>query len=205
MTSPAASGSSLPAEARPRERTPLLPLLGWAGFAILVLYTVLLGGGWIGVYSAGIRVVSLSIVSLGLATWLIVAWRRPAWRPSTAIWPAFVLPLATFGISTIASPFPRLGLDYVAWAVLLTALYLLLVRILAMPYARARIGGLMAVLAVILGGAYVPRWPACPTRHTRASAILLALVGWAGFAMLVLYTVLLGGSWIGIYWRGCAS
>ena len=145
----------MPAEARPRERTPLLPLLGWAGFAILVLYTVLLGGGWIGVYSAGIRVVSLSIVSLGLATWLIVAWRRPAWRPSTAIWPAFVLPLAAFGISTIASPFPRLGLDYVAWAVLLTALYLLLVRILAMPYARARIGGLMAVLALILGGAYV--------------------------------------------------
>ena len=155
MTSPATSGTSLPVEAEAHERGSTLALLGWAGFAVLVLYTVLLGGGWIGIYSAGIRVTSLVIVSVGLAAWLIVAWRRPAWRPSTAIWPAFVLPLVAFGISTIASPFPRLGLDYVAWAVLLTALYLLLVRILAMPYARARIGGLAAMLALILGGAYI--------------------------------------------------
>jgi O-antigen ligase/tetratricopeptide (TPR) repeat protein len=71
------------------------------------------------------------------------------------MWPALALPLASFVLSTAASPFPRLGLDYVAWAVLLTALYLLLVRILALPYARARIGGLAAVLALVLGGAYV--------------------------------------------------
>ena len=38
---------------------------------------------------------------------------------------------------------------------LLTALYLLLVRIMALPYARVRIGGLMAALALVLGVAYI--------------------------------------------------
>ena len=42
-----------------------------------------------------------------------------------------------------------------AVAILLTALYLLLVRIMALPYARVRIGGLMAALALVLGLAYV--------------------------------------------------
>ena len=42
-----------------------------------------------------------------------------------------------------------------ALAILLMALYLLLVRIMALPYARARIGGLMAALALVLGLAYV--------------------------------------------------
>ena len=137
------------------DRVSLPALLGWAGFALLVLYVILLGGGWIGIYSAGIRVFSLAVVAVGLAAWSVVAWRRPEWRPRTAMWPALALPLASFVLSTAASPFPRLGLDYVAWAVLLTALYLLLVRILALPYARARIGGLAAVLALVLGGAYV--------------------------------------------------
>ena len=130
-------------------------LLAWAGFALLVLYVILLGGGWIGVYSANLRALSLAIASIGLATWLVVAWKRPQWRPTTAIWPAFVGPLLAFVLSTAASPFPRLGLDYVAWAVLLTALYLLLVRILAMPYTRLRVGGLAAMLALVLGTAYV--------------------------------------------------
>jgi O-antigen ligase/tetratricopeptide (TPR) repeat protein len=132
-----------------------LPLVGWAGFSLLVLYAILLGGGWIGIYSVQVRVLSLGIVAVGLLGWLLVAVRRPEWRPTTAIWPTFVLPLLSFVLSTAFSPLPRLGLDYLAWAVLLTALYLLLVRILALPYARARIGGLAAMLALVLGTAYV--------------------------------------------------
>jgi O-antigen ligase/tetratricopeptide (TPR) repeat protein len=137
------------------ERPGLLPLLGWAGFSLLVLYVILLGGGWIGVYTVSLRVLSLAIVAAGLAAWLLLAWRHPEWRPTTAIWPAFVVPLAAFVLSVAASPFPRLGLEYLAWAVLLTALYLLLARIMALPYARARIGSLAAMLALVLGGAYV--------------------------------------------------
>jgi hypothetical protein len=43
-------------------------------------------------------------------------------------------------LSTVLSPFPRLGIEYLAWSVLLIAMYLLLVRIMALDYARARIG-----------------------------------------------------------------
>lgn len=133
----------------------MLPLIGWTVFVVLVLYAVLLGGGWLGIYSVGLRASSLALTAVGLTAWLTVAWRRPEWRPSTAIWPAFVLPLAALGLSALASPFQRLGLEYVAWSVLLTALYLLLVRILALPYARARIGGLAAILGLVLGLAYI--------------------------------------------------
>ena len=63
--------------------------------------------------------------------WAIVAWRLPAWRPRTAAWPLVILPLAAFALAVVASPFPRLGVEYLAWGILLVALYLLLVRILA--------------------------------------------------------------------------
>jgi O-antigen ligase len=137
------------------ERSSPLPLLGWTVFVVLVLYAVLLGGGWLGIYSVGLRTLSLVLTAIGLGAWLVAAWRRPEWRPSTAIWPAVVLPPAALGLSALASPFQRLGLEYVAWTVLLTALYLLLARILALPYARARIGGLAAILGLVLGLAYI--------------------------------------------------
>lgn len=152
---PDAGATTLTAVAIPRERASLPAFLGWTLFVVLVLYAVLLGGGWLGIYSAGLRALSLALTTVGLGAWLVVAWRRPEWRPRTAIWPAFVLPLAALGLSALASPFQRLGLEYVAWSVLLTALYLLLVRILALPYARARIGGLAAILGLVLGLAYI--------------------------------------------------
>ena len=55
----------------------------------------------------------------------------------------------------MASSTPRLGLEYVAWAVLLVGLYLLLVRILATRTARDRIGALAAMLTLVIGLLYV--------------------------------------------------
>jgi O-antigen ligase len=133
----------------------MLVLLGWTAFVLLVLYAVLLGGGWAGIYLVSLRLVSLVLIAAGLVTWLVLAWRWPAWRPRSAIWPAFVAPLLALVLATLLSEHPRLGAEYVAWAVLLTALYLLLARILATHTAQARIGGLAAALGLGLGVTYV--------------------------------------------------
>ena len=132
-----------------------LALLGWVVFVLLMLYTVLLGGGWGGIYFVSLRMLSLALIAAGLAVWLILAWRRPAWRPRSAIWPAFAAPLLVLAMATMLSDHPRQGLEYVAWAVLVTALYLLLARILAQPTAQARIGGLAAGLGLALGLTYL--------------------------------------------------
>ena len=132
-----------------------LAFLGWLGFSVLLFYAVAIGGGWLGMYLGPMRVLNLALVAIGLLVWLVVAWRRPQWRPTTAIWPAFVAPLVAFGLSISFSEHQRLGFDFMAYAVLLTALYLLLVRIMALPYARARIGGVLAAIAFVLASAYL--------------------------------------------------
>ena len=108
-----------------------------------------------GIYWVSLRIVSLALTTVGLLAWLLLALRWPRLRPRTAIWPAIALPPITLGLSALVSPYQRLGLEYVAWAILLTALYLLLVRILAWPHARARIGALAAILGLALGVAYL--------------------------------------------------
>jgi O-antigen ligase len=154
----------LPAEssALATMRRGLLPLVGWLGFSLLVVYAVLVGGGYPGIQLVTLRLLSLSMIAIVLAGWAVAAWRLPSWRPGTAIWPALVIPLASMTLSTLLSPFPRLGIEYLAWAVLLVALYLLLVRILSLEFARARIGGLAAILGAMIGllylGIVIERW-----------------------------------------------
>lgn len=132
-----------------------LAFVGWLGFSVLLFYAVAIGGGWLGMYLGPVRVLNLAIVVVGLVVWLVVAWRRPAWRPTTAIWPAFAAPLVAFGLSISFSSHQRIGFDFMAYALLLTALYLLLVRIMTLPYARARIGGLLAAITFVLASAYI--------------------------------------------------
>ncbi len=48
-----------------------------------------------------------------------------------------------------------MAVDYLAWATLLIALYLLLVRVLALAYVRERIGSLMAMLGLVVSVAYI--------------------------------------------------
>ena len=138
-----------------RERSAEIRTWFWTTFVVLVLYALILGGSWAGIYWVSLRILSLALITMGLLAWLVLALRWPRLRPSTAIWPAIALPPLTLALSALASPFQRLGLEYVAWATLLAALYLLLVRILARPYARARIGALAAILGLALGVAYI--------------------------------------------------
>ena len=138
-----------------QERWAHLPTLARTTFVLLALYAVILGGSWVGIYWVSLRVASLALVTTALLVWLIVAWRRPQWRPSTAMWPALALPPLALGLSALSSPFQRLGLEYVAWATLLVALYLLLVRFLAWPFVRARVGAVAATLGLALAAIYI--------------------------------------------------
>ncbi len=139
----------------PDPETPRWAFVAWAGFVLLLFYVLVIGGSWLGLYILPVRVLDIVIIGVGLVAWAIAAWRRPAWRPTTAIWPAFVAPFVAFVLSISASAHPRLGFDYLSYAVLLVALYLLLVRIVALPYVRARIGGAVAAIAFIMLGAYI--------------------------------------------------
>lgn len=131
-------------------------LLAWIGIVLGVVYLTFGGGGGsLGIYVVQWRIASLLIITVALAAWLVAALRHPAWRPATAIWPAFVAALAAFAISTAASWSPRLGLEYVAYALICTALYLLLVRLLASPYFRPRLGGLAVALTLAIGLDYL--------------------------------------------------
>jgi hypothetical protein len=73
----------------------------------------------------------------------------------TAIWPAFVVALGVFAVGTALSPTARLGLDYLAWSVLLTGLYLLLVRLWADSFFRQRMGALVVGLCAMLSLTYI--------------------------------------------------
>src|SRR5688572_19399612 len=114
-----------------RVRPSLVALLGWTAFIALLVYATFLGGGHAGIQISGLRAISLTLIAMGLGIWAVLAWRRPEWRPRTAIWPALIVPFLALAIATVLSPYPRLGLDYLAWTALLIGLYLFLVRILA--------------------------------------------------------------------------
>jgi len=129
--------------------------LGWVLFVVLVAWALLIGGGWAGIYLVTLRALSLAFVAVALAAWLVLSLLVPSWRPSTAVWPTLVVPVVTLAILMAISTLPRLGLEYVAWSVLLVALYLLLVRVLATDTARARIGALAAMLALVIGVLYL--------------------------------------------------
>lgn len=138
-----------------RERTSTLALLGWMGFVILVVWTIFVGGAAHGPFLVQLRIASLALIALVLGGWFVASLRLASWRPATAIWPTLAIPIAVLILGTLTSRMPRLGIEYVAWAILLVGLYLFLVRLLSTRFARDRIGGLAAMLALVLGLTYM--------------------------------------------------
>jgi O-antigen ligase len=123
--------------------------------AVLTLYLVFIGGGWYGIYSVDLRQVSIILAAAVIAVWLAVAAVRPVCRPQSRIGWAFAVCLAAFAIGTALSRQPRLGIEYLCFAIVLTALYGVMRAILsdqrlARPFVR-----LSVVLALLVGGAYV--------------------------------------------------
>ncbi len=130
-------------------------MVAWFGIAYLILYLVFLGGGWAGIYSVHLRIASLVLIVAGLGGWALLALFRPLLRPRSAIWPAFAVALATLALATVFSRDPRISVEYVAWASLLAALYLLLQRLLSDPFFRPRLMGLAVLICAAVGILYV--------------------------------------------------
>jgi len=141
-------------EARP----PASWLVAWYLIVLGVIYmTVLGGGGFFGLYQLPLRVASLFMLTLAVAIWLIVAWQRPFWRPKTSLGLALALSLAALALALIFSERPRLGADYLAYAVLLAGGYLLLQRLFAHAFFGPRLGALGVLLGYALGLVFVFR------------------------------------------------
>ena len=130
-------------------------LAAWGAVAFLATYLTFIGGGWWGIYSAPLRLLTMILAGAGLVVWALVAWKNPAWRPRSVLLPAILASLASLTVSTAFSRVPRVSLEYLAYAVVLAALYLLLVRLFAHAYFRRRLAVLASFLFVAAGAAYL--------------------------------------------------
>src|SRR5205085_5025173 len=102
---------------------PPMPLrVAWIGILLVAIYGLLVGGAWLGIYTAQLRVVTMFVTAVLLGAWTLVAIRSPSWRPRSALWPAMVAVLASMTISTITSRVQRVSLEYLGYAVVLIAL-----------------------------------------------------------------------------------
>ena len=127
----------------------------WLAVALGIVWLVALGGGFYGIYGSALRVVSVVLAAIALGAWGVAALREPSWRPRSAIWPALAVPLAAFAVTTLTSERPRISAEYLAYTIVLAALYLLLRALLAHAAFRDRITGLSVILALGIGIAYV--------------------------------------------------
>jgi O-antigen ligase len=144
---------------------PMRRWVAWAGIALLAAYLVFIGGGWLGIYRSDLRTLTVALAGVVLAIWGVVAWRDPAWRPRSVLAPALLVCGASLAISTAFSRQPRISLEYLGYAVLLFALYLLLVRLMADPFFRARLVALAALMFVALSVEFI-------------GGVVLLWVGW---------------------------
>jgi O-antigen ligase len=113
-------------------------------------FTVLLAGGSGSLEVLPVRAIYDAIAAIALVPWLIVAVVRPDWRPVSRLAPAMVVCLAVFAISTVTSRVPRLSVEMLAYAVLLSELYLLLVALLRRPVLRLHFERLSLTISLIV-------------------------------------------------------
>ncbi len=136
--------------------------IAWALVAILAAYCLFWGGAWAATYYADLRVSALIPAFAVVAVWVLIAIRRPSWRPRTVLAPAFAAAFVAFVLCTVTSRNPRFSVEYLALAILLAALYLILQRLMASPFFRPRMIGFTALAAIAIGVAYaavtIPHW-----------------------------------------------
>lgn len=130
-------------------------LIAWPLVALLAAYYLFWGGTFPATYYAEFRVWALIPAFAVVAIWVVVAVRSPAWRPHTALSAAFLGAAAAFLICSATSRYPRLSVEYLALAILLAALYLILQRLMASDFFRPRMVGVAAVATLVVALAYV--------------------------------------------------
>ncbi|HET7133525.1 MAG TPA: hypothetical protein VFJ95_14830, partial [Gammaproteobacteria bacterium] len=127
--------------------------LAWVGLAVLAAYAVFIGGAWFGIYYPALRLMSVVAAAVVLGAWVVLGIRDPSWRPRSPLLPAIVACLLSLAISTAFSRRVGISLEYLAYAVLVAALYLLLVQLMARTFFRGRFVVLAGALfvAVVVG------------------------------------------------------
>src|SRR4051812_31703014 len=130
-------------------------LLIWLGLLVAAVWVLLVGGAWLGIYWPTFRIATMAITIVILAGWAIVAIRNPVWRPRTVMWPAILASLVSLAISTAASRNARVSLEYFGYTLVLVALYLLLVRLFADAFFRARLAAFLSMAFVALVAIYL--------------------------------------------------
>jgi O-antigen ligase len=131
------------------------------GLAATVVVTVgflllLFGGGlWVGIYVSDVRLALVLYGGAASAGWLVLAQVRPRWLPRSGLAGAVAASLLAFAISGALAPQPRLGFEYLAYGVLLTALYLMLVRVWRDATLRRRLDALVIVVTILAALGYV--------------------------------------------------
>lgn len=112
--------------------------LTWICIATLAAYLVFIGGVWNGIYLPAPRLASVLLAGLVLAIWAFLFWRGPELRPRSSLYLAIGACLGSLLISTVFSRFPGISVEYLAYAVVLASLYLLLVQLLRDEFFRSR-------------------------------------------------------------------
>jgi O-antigen ligase len=137
------------------ETSTLARFIGWPVAGALLAYTVLLGGTFPGVFAPTFRMANVVIACVTLVIWLALTTVHARWRPASILWPAIAAILVAFVVSTVTSVLPRMSIEYLAYAVVLLALYLLLVRLQAHHFIGARLGAVAPLLLAIIATLYL--------------------------------------------------
>lgn len=127
----------------------------WAAAIASATYLMLAYGGGVGIYLAQLRILDVAIAGAAVIIWTVAAVRNARWWPRSNIWPAFAASLAVFAVCEVTSRQPRLGADYLAYAFILTALYLLLQRLFVDQFWASRVASLAVLFCIAIGVLYV--------------------------------------------------
>lgn len=127
-----------------------VPFLAWTLVAFGLIYAFFIGGAPAGMGLSQLRLVSAVLIAAALAAWAIAILRGQGLAPRSVFLPALVACVVSMGVSTVTSRSPRVSVEYLSFAVLVAALYLLLVRLMALPYFRDRILGVAAGTGVVI-------------------------------------------------------
>jgi O-antigen ligase len=127
----------------------------WLVLALLAAYLMFVGGGWLGIYQSELRALTVILTGVVLAGWSLLAIQQPSWRPGSRLAIPLLICLGSLGVSTVFSRSPRVSAEYLGYAILLIALYLLLVRLMANPFFARRLLALGAVLFLVIAVEFV--------------------------------------------------
>lgn len=118
-------------------------------------FTVLVAGGSGSLDIGVIRVTFLVMAAVALLPWLAVAVWRPSWSPSSRLMPALLFSIAVFAVSTITSRAPRLSVEMLGYAVLISEVYVLLVALMRRPAMRLHLERLALTMCVLVCALYL--------------------------------------------------